>query len=200
MSGKIEMRMSGKIRKGAEKDLKTAIEGLIDERAKVRKVDLEDAEFLFIDSFFGVDCIQATKQSKFKTTFERTYRIDDGWLIFNEYCGDYEDTEEFAQFVAPYLEPQDIEFRDKTVLWDCSEKWGFRIRQDGSVVEIEYIVQETEIVYSSSIPCKHKHTSLEYNSIKNIVPNALVRIEFARKCNYCDEVIGYEQQFFKFEK
>lgn len=199
MSYEIHMQMNGEIRKGMEKGLKKAIEDVLMERIELLKKYPNCSKLQFVDSFFGMGCVEITKQNDKKIPFKQTYEIYKGHLEFDEYVGKYEDTELFVQLVAPYLEPQDVVFTS-TECFNQEDKWGFRIRRDGSVVELEYNAQETDIIHYPLTPCEHKHTSLEYNSIKNIIPNALVRIEFVRKCNYCGEVIGYERQFFNFEK
>lgn len=199
MNSEIHMQMNGEIRKGMQKELKKAIEDVSMKRIELLKKDPNSSKLRFVDSFFGMGCVEITKQNDKKIPFKQTYEIHKGYLEFDEYNGKYEDTELFAQFVAPYLKPQDIVFTS-TECFNQEDKWGFRIRQDSFVVELEYNAQETDIIYYPLTPCEHKHTSLMNNSTKNIIPNSTFDIEFERRCDYCGKSMGFERQFFKFEK
>lgn len=181
MTNEIIMKMSGKIRKNCKKDFKQAIENVIKKRECCLKKDENSQGFLFVDYFF-------------KSNGNILYNLNGGFLNLGEYTGDFEDTEEFVRFISLFIEPEDIEFSAN------QDKWGFRIRDNGYVVELKYGAYETGIFYEPLITCSHKHSTLKQHKIKNIIPNELIDIEFAKVCDGCNKIIEYERQIYKFHK
>lgn len=130
----VKMGFSGEIKKGMVEAFKDAI----DDVKMKRRGELKDSqgdEFAFVDWFFG-DSTYNISLSKMGGVFCLTYK---------KYSDKFSDTEEFAQFVAPFMEPQDILFDADSNYKD--DFWGFRIREDGSVVELENQIVETDVIY-----------------------------------------------------
>lgn len=57
--------------------------------------------------------------------------IENGYLVFSDYNCKFDGYEDFISFIAPYLEPQDITF-----VGEDDARWGWRIKDDGSIVEL----------------------------------------------------------------
>ena len=103
------MELSGKIKKGKEKELKEAVKKLL------KQENAPDFVRYFLEDM----------------------KISNGYIEWDDYYQRWYYEDEFVKFIAPFLEPQDIIFYA-----DDGIVWGYRIKKDGSVWELEMILIE----------------------------------------------------------
>lgn len=124
-----EIGFGGEIKKGKEKELEQAIEGLVG--------NSKYTDFDFPSYFFDISHNTTLEDwdKPFEIKFDKT---EQKYFLVLEYSdGKLYQSEEFVRFIAPFMAPQDIDFRGEDGAY-----WGYRIRTDGTIMLLTTVVVE----------------------------------------------------------